>query len=44
MMNGSTTEVFASLKRVMARSTYNLKLKRLITRTPPFIEAAQGRR
>jgi hypothetical protein len=29
MMNGSTTEVFASWKRVMTRGTYNLMLKRL---------------
>jgi hypothetical protein len=29
MMNGSTTKVFASWKRVMTRGTYNLMLKRL---------------
>jgi hypothetical protein len=29
MMNGSTTKVFASLKRVMTRGIYNLMLKRL---------------
>jgi hypothetical protein len=29
MMNGSTTKVFASGKRVMTRGTYNLMLKRL---------------
>jgi hypothetical protein len=29
MMNGSTTKVFASLKQVMTRGTYNLMLKRL---------------
>jgi hypothetical protein len=28
-MNGSTTKVFASWKRVMTRATYNLMLKRL---------------
>jgi hypothetical protein len=28
MMNGSTTKVFASWKRVMTRGTYNLMLKR----------------
>jgi hypothetical protein len=28
-MNGSTTKVFASWKRVMTRGTYNLMLKRL---------------
>ncbi|GFZ52412.1 hypothetical protein JCM24511_10185 [Saitozyma sp. JCM 24511] len=29
MMNGSTTKIFASWKRVMTRGTYNLMLKRL---------------
>jgi hypothetical protein len=29
MMNGSTTKVFASWKRVMTRGTYNLMFKRL---------------
>ncbi|RSH80170.1 hypothetical protein EHS25_007275 [Saitozyma podzolica] len=29
IMNGSTTEVFASWKQVMTRGTYNLMLKRL---------------
>jgi hypothetical protein len=29
MMNGSTTNIFASWKRVMTRGTYNLMLKRL---------------
>jgi hypothetical protein len=28
-MNGSTTKVFPSWKRVMTRGTYNLMLKRL---------------